>query len=263
MGDQKYPPASYPPLPEVGMGMQPPIATAPPPQLQLDAAVLPPGGWLPPSTTYLPGLQYLMDLDYLFVNQKIELLEAFTGWETKNRYAVSNIRGEPVFYVAEESSICSRMCLGKYRSCEFSVYDRDRREILHMTRPFRCDSCCCPCYLQVLEVYSSGILLGSITQEWSLWRPIFYIRNASGQPVLTIKGPIIRFCVEVNFEIKSLDEKHRVGRIQKQWGGFTREFFTDADRFGINFPRNLDVNIKAVLLGACLLIDFMYFEDLD
>lgn len=43
MGDQKYPPASYPPLPEIGMGMQPPIATAPPPQLQLDAAVLPPG----------------------------------------------------------------------------------------------------------------------------------------------------------------------------------------------------------------------------
>lgn len=256
MGDQKYPPPSYPPLPE--MGMQPSVATAPP---QPNVAVLSPGGWLPPSTTYQPGLQSLMDLDYLFVDQKIELFEAFTGWETKNRYAVSDIRGEPVFYVKEESDFCSRMCLGKYRSCEFSVYDRNRQEVLHMTRPFRCDSCCCPCYLQVLEVYSGGILLGSITQEWSLWRPIFYIRNASSQPVLMIKGPLIRFCVEVDFKIKSLDEKHRVGKIQKQWSGFGRELFTDADKFGINFPRDLDVNIKAVLLGACLLIDFMYFED--
>lgn len=74
---------------------------------------------------------------------------ALTGWETKNRYAVTDIRGEPVFYVAEESSICWRLCVGKYRSCEFSVYDRERKEVLRMIRPFRCDSCCCPCYLQV------------------------------------------------------------------------------------------------------------------
>lgn len=33
-----------------------------------------------------------------------------------------------------------------------------------------------------------------------------------------------------------------------------REMFTVADMFGINFPRDLDVKIKAVLLGACLLI---------
>ncbi|XP_012215142.1 phospholipid scramblase 1 isoform X2 [Linepithema humile] len=218
------------------------------------------GGWLPLSTTYPPGLESLINLDYLFVDQKIELLQAFTGWETKNKYAVTDNRGEMVYYVAEESDICSRLCLGKYRSCEFSVYDRNQQEILRMVRPFRFDSCCCPCYLQVLEVYSGNTLLGSITQEWSLWRPIFNIRDASGQPVLKIKGPLIRFCIEVVFKITSMDEKHRVGIIQKQWSGFTREFFTVSDKFGINFPRDLDVKIKAVLLGACLLIDFMFFE---
>lgn len=76
-------------------------------------------------------------------------MAAFIGWETKNKYAVTDKRGEPVFYVAEESSICWRMCLGKYRSCEFNVYDQDRREVLRIIRSFRCDSCCCPCYLQV------------------------------------------------------------------------------------------------------------------
>ncbi|XP_019699140.1 phospholipid scramblase 2 isoform X3 [Harpegnathos saltator] len=211
--------------------------------------------------TYPSGLEYLMGLNYLFVNQKIELLEAFTGFETKNRYAVTDMTGKPVFYVAEESGICSRLCLGSARPCEFSVLDQNRREVFRMIRPFRCDSCCCPCYLQVMEVYSDGRLLGSITQEWSLLRPTFSIRDSSGNPVLIIKGPIIRFCIEVVFKVKSLDEKHNVGVIQKHWSGFGREIFTDCDQFGVQFPQDLDVKIKAVLLGACFLLDFMYFEN--
>ena len=33
-----------------------------------------------------------------------------------------------------------------------------------------------------------------------------------------------------------------------------REMVTDADVFGINFPMDLDVKMKAVLLSACFLI---------
>ncbi|XP_011642903.1 phospholipid scramblase 1 isoform X1 [Pogonomyrmex barbatus] len=252
MDDQKYQP-QYP-LP--GAGMQSPIATAPPP---IDAPMST-GGWQPPSMIYPHGLESLINLDYLFVNQKIELLEAFTGWETKNKYVIMNNKGEPVFYMAEDSGVCWRLCLGKYRACEFNIFDKNQQQVLRMVRPFRCDGCCCPCYLQVLEVYSGNILLGSVTQEWSFWRPKFYIRDASGQPVLMIKGPLIRFCIDVIFKVKSLDDEHRLGMIRKQWSGFAQEFFTVSDKFGINFPRDLDVKIKAVLLGACLLIDFMYFE---
>lgn len=52
----------------------------------------------------------------------------------------------------------------------------------------------------------------------------------------------------------------QVGKVTKQWSGLVREAFTDADNFGISFPMDLDVNIKAVVLGACFLIDFMFFE---
>lgn len=45
-----------------------------------------------------------------------------------------------------------------------------------------------------------------------------------------------------------------VGKISKQWSGLAREMFTDADFFGINFPMDLDVRMKAVMLGACFLI---------
>lgn len=51
-----------------------------------------------------------------------------------------------------------------------------------------------------------------------------------------------------------MDESTKVGRISKQWTGLVREAFTDADNFGICFPLDLDVKIKAALFGACFLI---------
>ena len=61
-------------------------------------------------------------------------------------------------------------------------------------------------------------------------------------------------CGDVEFTVYTTDEETKIGKISKQWSGFVREAFTDADMFGINFPLDLDVKIKAVLLGACFLI---------
>lgn len=58
-------------------------------------------------------------------------------------------------------------------------------------------------------------------------------------------------------QIVSLDGTE-VGRISKQWSGLTREIFTTADYFGINFPLDLDVRMKAVMLGACMLIVILW-----
>ncbi|KAM5307004.1 phospholipid scramblase 3 isoform 7-T7 [Glossophaga mutica] len=55
-------------------------------------------------------------------------------------------------------------------------------------------------------------------------------------------------------EVKTLDESRSVGRISKQWGGLLQEALTDADDFGLQFPLDLDVKVKAVLLGATFLI---------
>ena len=46
----------------------------------------------------------------------------------------------------------------------------------------------------------------------------------------------------------------QVGKISKQWSGLVKEAFTDADNYGISFPMDLDVRMKAVMLGACILI---------
>lgn len=59
---------------------------------------------------------------------------------------------------------------------------------------------------------------------------------------------------DVSLQVKTRDESRGVGRISKQWSGLLKEVFTDTDNFGIQFPMDLDVKVKAVLLGACFLI---------
>lgn len=48
-----------------------------------------------------PGLEYLSQIDQLLVHQKIELFEAFSSFETKNKYNVKNSLGQKV-YIAKE-----------------------------------------------------------------------------------------------------------------------------------------------------------------
>lgn len=47
------------------------------------------------------GLEYLTVVDQLAIRQKVELLEAFTGWETNNKYGVINSAGQSVYLAVE------------------------------------------------------------------------------------------------------------------------------------------------------------------
>lgn len=45
-----------------------------------------------------------------------------------------------------------------------------------------------------------------------------------------------------------------IGKISKYWSGFVNNVFTNTANFGIQVPVDLDVKIKAVMIGACFLI---------
>ena len=92
--------------------------------------------------------------------------------------------------------------------------------------------------------------------------PQFVVRDYKDEVCLRIEGPICTYsvCGDVEFRVLSPDGTAEVGKISKQWSGLLREAFTDSDNFGINFPMDLDVRVKATLIGALFLIDFMFFE---
>ncbi|XP_069746845.1 phospholipid scramblase 2-like [Narcine bancroftii] len=210
-----------------------------------------------------PGLEYLTVIDQILVHQVIELVEALVGYETKNKYELKNSLGQRVYYAVEDSEFCNRMCCGSNRAFTIKILDNIGQTVIHLVRPLGCGSCCCPCCLHQMEVQAPpGKTIGYVVQEWHPFIPKMSIQNERHETVLKIKGPCLAFsCLgDVNFEVLSRDETSVIGKISKQWSGLVREYFTDTDNFGIQFPMDLDVKIKAVLLGACILVDFMYFE---
>ncbi|XP_048373730.1 phospholipid scramblase 3 [Sphaerodactylus townsendi] len=219
--------------------------------------------YMPVGTGIPPALEYLTQIDQILIHQKVELVEAFIGFEGNNKYEILNSLGQQIFHAEEQNDCCTRNCCGSLRRFSMRVEDTAGREVLRMVRPLKCVSCWCPCCLQELEVQCPpGITIGHVVQTWHPFMPKFSIQNAEKETVLRVLGPCFAFSCggDVTFEVKTLDESRGVGRISKQWSGLLKEVFTDTDNFGIQFPMDLDVKIKAVLLGACFLIDFMFFE---
>jgi len=217
-----------------------------------------------------PGLEYLAQVDQLLVHQVIEVFEMMTSWETKNRYMVKNSVGQQVYFAQEESDGCQRQCCGPQRGFIMHITDNLGQEVIRVTRDFKCcagANCCASCDSCAMEIKVEsppGQVIGGVKQECSCLSPTYGVLDGEGRKVLGIHGPMC-FCQaiccpnDIDFKVAS-EGGDEIGKISKQWGGFAREAFTQADNFGVNFPRDLDVRMKAVLLGAVFLIDFMYFE---
>ncbi|XP_051482628.1 phospholipid scramblase 1 isoform X1 [Apus apus] len=217
----------------------------------------------PPLPNCPPGLEYLTQIDQILIHQQTELLEILTGFETNNKYEIKNTLGQRVYFAAEDNDCCTRNCCGPSRPFTLRILDNMGHEVITLQRPLRCSSCCFPCCLQELEVQAPpGTTVGYVVQNWHICLPKFTIQDEKRKDILEIIGPCVvcRCCEDINFEVKSLDETATVGMISKQWTGFVKEAFTDADNFGVKFPMDLDVKMKAVMIGACFLIDFMFFE---
>ncbi|XP_055341389.1 phospholipid scramblase 1-like [Paramacrobiotus metropolitanus] len=211
-----------------------------------------------------PGLEYLALLDQLLIQQEVELLEVFTSCEGANKYRIKNAMAQQVYYAEETTDCLTRQCCGNMRPFDLRVLDNAMNEVIRVHRPYRCKSCCCFCCLQVLEVTAPpGTVIGYVVQEWSFCIPKFKIENSNHEVMLRIEGPVCTSSCfgNVEFQVLSSDGKTQVGKISKQWSGVLKEMFTDADNFGIQFPKDLDVHMKGTLLGACFLIDFMFFEN--
>uniref|UniRef100_A0A8C2FYN4 Phospholipid scramblase n=1 Tax=Cyprinus carpio TaxID=7962 RepID=A0A8C2FYN4_CYPCA len=182
--------------------------------------------------------------------------------ESNNKYEIRNSMGQNVFYAVEENDCLTRQCCGPLRSFTIRILDNFGQEIITVSRPLKCMSCFFPCCLQELEIQAPpGNTVGYVLQQWHPFLPKFTIENEHREPVLKLQGPFCGWsCLpDVDFEILTMDEVS-IGKISKQWTGLLREAFTDSDNFGIQFPMDLDVRMKAVMIGACFLIDFMFFE---
>ncbi len=187
----------------------------------------------------------------LVVSQKKEWGEILSGFETKNKYTVSDESGRQLYLAAEEGgSMLARWFLKALRPFTIAVLGDDGQVVLRVVRPFRF-------YFHRAEIVDSqGQVLGTIERRFSILRRVYSVLDSSGQEVFQLFGPILH---PWTFQIKSGEDEY--GKITKKWSGLLKEGFTDADNFGVTYPTEWDVRAKAIFLGAVFLIDFVHFEN--
>jgi uncharacterized protein YxjI len=189
----------------------------------------------------------------LFIQQQVEKLEAFTGFETRNRYTVADAAGSVLFHAEEEGSeaaeVLTRVFLKSARPFTLQLETLHGEPVLRLQRPFRF-------YFHELDIYNGqGALLGSVRKRFSaLSRRYVVIDHTEGERY-ELLGPLLR-----PWTFRILRNGQECGAIKKKWSGLTKEMFTDADAFGVELPEEAGLLAKSVLLGAVFLIDFVHFE---
>ena len=197
-------------------------------------------------------MEELAAVNALVISQRKEWGEILSGFETKNKYVISDSSDRPLYYGAEDGgSLLLRWFLKALRPFTIVVLARDAQVVLRVVRPFRF-------YFHQAEVVDSeGQSLGVIKKRFSILRRVYSVFDSSGEEIYQLFGPILH---PWTFQIRK-DGVEECGKITKKWSGLLKEAVTDADNFGVTFPAEWDVRLKALFLGAVFLVDFVHFEN--
>ena len=196
-------------------------------------------------------MEKLSSIGKLIVSQQKEWTEIITDFETRNKYVVLDSSGNRLYFAAEEAgSILLRWFLKGLRPFTLVVLTEHNEVVLRVIRPFRF-------YFHCAEIVDSqGELIGFIQKRFSLLRRKYSVTNSSGEEVCQLFGPLLH-----PWTFNIVNDGVEYGKITKKWSGLMKEGFTDADNFGVEFPNEWDIRLKALFLGAVFLIDFVHFEN--
>ena len=185
------------------------------------------------------------------VRQEVEQVEAFTGFETANRYAVLTPEGSHLMYAYEDSGAMSRQFMGSHRPLSIHVVDSGGGQVMSASRSFFWFRS----HLYVND--AGGMSIGSLHRRFAFISRRFSLTDESGIQIAQIKGSIFRphtFIVEDG-------SGRETGRITKEWSGMGREVFTDADSFRVQFADpERSQSFRLLLLASAFAIDLEYFE---
>ena len=186
----------------------------------------------------------------LNVRQEVEHLEAFTGFETKNRYSVVSPDGKKLLHAAEESGFLGRMFLKSHRPLTIHVVDIQGQPVLEASRSFFW-------FFSHLHVRDgAGKPLGSLRRRFAILKRTFTLEDSSGQPVAEVKGPLLRPNTFMIYK-----QGTEVARVTKQWSGVLKEAFTDADTFQVRLDnRAMNQESSLLVLATAFAIDLDFFE---
>jgi Scramblase len=144
-----------------------------------------------------------------------------------------------------------------------------------------CGWAVCPCCIHSVSAHyvvdaagqpinhtGSDTLIATIRVPWAggCFTPTLNIEDRNGNYMGQVTGPCccVTDCCGADFSIQDANGG-KIGDIRKLGAGSLKdavlELNTDADKFKISFPENLDPTMKMAILASLFQIDFSFFED--
>lgn len=189
----------------------------------------------------------------IFIRQRHELGE-FLGFETRNKYEVTDRNRNIIAYAAEQNKgligFLSRQFLGHWRSFEIMLFAPNRQPLFKVSHPFRF-------FFQRMEVVDhQGRLLGAVQQRFAFLFKRFDILAADGRVLFTMSSAPWKIWT---FPFKR--DGREVAVIRKKWSGVLSEMMTDKDNFQVAFGDPAISNDERILmLASAIFVDLQYFE---
>ncbi|XP_056408201.1 phospholipid scramblase 2-like [Hyla sarda] len=118
------------------------------------------------------------------------------------------------------------------------IKDNSGNEVLQLV-----ENCGCTCTREMSVNSPPGTPVGFVKLHWNSLVTHFSVMNCSKEVVLLILGPSFQNSIFGNatYEVKSRDEQHVVGMIK-----------LETDHVLVSFPLDMEVTVKALLLGSSL-----------
>ncbi|MEN9826860.1 MAG: hypothetical protein RI953_2605 [Pseudomonadota bacterium] len=187
------------------------------------------------------------------LKQKFELGELL-GFETRNKYMISNVNGDMLGFAAEQGKgvwgFLGRTFLGHWRKYEIVFYDNQRQPFMSAVHPFRW-------YFHEFEILNrNGQLVGRIVRRFALLSKKFDVLDPNGNVVYEISSPIWKI-----WTFPFMHKGRPVAHVRKRWSGVLSEWLTDRDNFLVEFDApTLSELARRMIVASAVFIDIMFFE---
>lgn len=187
----------------------------------------------------------------LVVQQQKEWGEILTGWETKNRYAVTSEEGTALYQAGEVGTgWLSRNFLKHKRPFTIEIKDTGGELAYKLVRPWRW-------FFSGASIHDAGHqILGTIEQRFKVFSRLYSVYGPDGTEIAQLRGPFFK-----PWTFQLLVDGTEVGSIKKKWSGLLKEAFSDADNFRVEMGASMDARLRALMLATTFFIDFLHFEN--
>jgi hypothetical protein len=189
------------------------------------------------------------------VVQQYESTEVLTGIQLANSYFVESFTGGGTLRVEEHddgaATVLMRNFLGGFRTAKLDVRGGGGQVLLTLELRRR------PWPFNELTVYAwDGAELGRIVERFAWLGRRYELCDPSGSVLATLDKPFYRI-----WRFGLSRDGREIGQLVKQWGGFGRELYSQADAFVVNIEESLvDVRTRLLLVAASVLVDMVHFE---